>query len=170
MFHPELHLYEGFISRHEEQRLWKTGLQLVGWKKSEGEEISDAWQASATHLLNRIFQKWSPSDEESTRSLCDNLLHFMRSLGSAHTRVVFPDNSQPPVVMVGAARRVEFKVFVMHHFHYSQMFFFFTGIRADFRDFGSDLKRRANRENPTQLEEHQSSCSGPVYLHGYQKV
>lgn len=168
MFHPELHLYEGFISRQEVQSFWKTSLKLVGLNTSGGEEISDDWQASARHLMNRIFQKWSPSNKQSTYSLLDNLEHFMMSFGYA--RVVFPDNSQPPVVMVGATRRVEFKAFLMHHFHYSQMFFLLTGIRADFRDFGSDLKRRADGENPRQLEEHQSSCSGPVYLQGYQKV
>lgn len=170
MFHPELHLYEGFISRQEVRPFWKTGLHWVGLNTSGGEEISDAWQASARHLLNRIFQKWSPSDKRSTERLLDNLVHFMMSLGSAHTRVAFPDNSQPPMVTVGATRRVEFKAFIRHHFHYSKMFFLFTGIRADFRDFGSDLKRRADGENPRQLEEHQSSCSGPVYLHGYHKV
>lgn len=81
---------------------------MVGRNRSKGEEIADAWQASAKHLLNRIFQKWSPSDRQSTESLCDDLSHFMMSLGSAHARVVFPDHSPPPVVLVGAARRVEF--------------------------------------------------------------
>ncbi|XP_029311958.1 LOW QUALITY PROTEIN: E3 ubiquitin-protein ligase rnf213-beta [Cottoperca gobio] len=94
----ELHLYEGFISRHDQQRFWQSGLHLLGWK-SKSVEVSDAWRASARTLLNRIFQKWSPSDKQSTESLCDSLLHFMGSLGSAHTRMNFPDNSQPPVIM-----------------------------------------------------------------------
>ncbi|XP_045924674.1 E3 ubiquitin-protein ligase rnf213-beta [Micropterus dolomieu] len=98
----ELHLYEGFISRMEAgstmQSLFQSGLHMVGWKKSKGVEISDAWQASARDLRNYIFQKWSPSDRQSTESLCLNLMHFMMSLGSAHTRMTFPDDTQPPMV------------------------------------------------------------------------
>ncbi|XP_040922673.1 E3 ubiquitin-protein ligase rnf213-beta isoform X2 [Toxotes jaculatrix] len=71
---------------------------MVGLRKSRGAEISDAWQASAGTLLNRIFQKWSPSDKQSTESLCDNLKHFMASLGSAHMRVRHPENSAPPII------------------------------------------------------------------------
>lgn len=111
VFLLELHLYEGFISRQEVQSLWQAGLHIVGLGKSNSVETSDAWQASARTLLNRIFQKWSPSDKQSTVSLCDNLMHFMTTLGSAHTRMKYPDNSQPPVVKVGAARRVKFKAF-----------------------------------------------------------
>ncbi|KAM7381116.1 hypothetical protein PAMA_012108 [Pampus argenteus] len=94
----ELHLYEGLISPQDAKGFWKT--LLFGSRASKGLEISDAWQASARSLLNRIFQKWSPSDKQSTRSLCDNLVHFMNSLGSAHTTVVYPDYSRPPIVKV----------------------------------------------------------------------
>ncbi|XP_023274609.1 E3 ubiquitin-protein ligase rnf213-beta-like [Seriola lalandi dorsalis] len=94
----ELHLYEGFIGRQEVHSYWQTGLHMVGLKKSKGVEISDAWQAAARTLLNRIFQEWSPSDRQSTATLGDNLEHFMMSLGSAHSRVVYPDNSQPPII------------------------------------------------------------------------
>ncbi|XP_068161093.1 E3 ubiquitin-protein ligase rnf213-beta isoform X2 [Antennarius striatus] len=94
----ELHLYECFIGR--QQGFFQTGLQMLGAKKSKGEEISDTWQASARHLLNRIFQKWSPSDKRSTGTICDNLIHFITSLGSAHRRITFQDNSSPPSVMV----------------------------------------------------------------------
>ncbi|CAJ1081416.1 E3 ubiquitin-protein ligase rnf213-beta [Xyrichtys novacula] len=93
----ELHLYEGFISR-QEQSLFQTGLQMVGLKKLKGVEISDAWQNSARELLSRIFQKWTPADKQSTDSLCEKLGHFMWSLGTAHERMAFPDNSRPPVV------------------------------------------------------------------------
>ncbi|XP_071319372.1 E3 ubiquitin-protein ligase rnf213-beta isoform X2 [Trachinotus anak] len=94
----ELHLYEVFISRQEMQSLWQTGLHMFGLSKSKGVEISDAWQASARTLLDRIFQKWSPSDKQSTQTLCDNLNHFIISLGSVHTRVKYPDNSQPSMI------------------------------------------------------------------------
>ncbi|XP_041671343.1 E3 ubiquitin-protein ligase rnf213-beta isoform X2 [Cheilinus undulatus] len=98
----ELHLYEGFISRLEAgstmQNLFQTGLQMVGWMKPKGVEISDVWQTSARELLGRIFQNWTPSDKQSTDSLCDKLIHFMWSLSSAHQRMKFPDNSQPPVI------------------------------------------------------------------------
>ncbi|XP_037610034.1 E3 ubiquitin-protein ligase rnf213-beta isoform X1 [Sebastes umbrosus] len=91
----ELHLYEGFIARQEVQSLW----QIFSWQRSKGVEVSDAWQASARTLLDMIFQKWSPSDKQSTESLCESLKHFMKSLGSAPARMTFPDNSQPPTVM-----------------------------------------------------------------------
>lgn len=101
----EMHLYEGLISPKE--GFWKTGLQKVGAKKSKGEEISDTWQASARHLLNRIFQKWSPADKKSTDSFCDSLGNFISSLGSAHARTTFQDNSHPPRVTVGETRAAE---------------------------------------------------------------
>ncbi|XP_067343642.1 E3 ubiquitin-protein ligase rnf213-beta isoform X4 [Channa argus] len=93
----ELHLYEGFISCQEGSS-WQSSLaEAVGWKKP-GVAVSDAWQASARTLLDSIFQKCTPSDKQSTEKLCDNLRHFTTSLGSAHERVVYPDNSVPPVV------------------------------------------------------------------------
>ncbi|XP_073346346.1 E3 ubiquitin-protein ligase rnf213-beta [Pagrus major] len=91
----ELHIYEGFISRQGERSIWN----LLRLNQSKGVAISDIWQASARHLLNRIFQKSSPSDKQSTERLGDNLKHFMMSLGSAPERVVFEDNSRPPAVM-----------------------------------------------------------------------
>ncbi|XP_060883843.1 E3 ubiquitin-protein ligase rnf213-beta [Labrus mixtus] len=94
----ELHLYEGFISRMEAGSTVQNILQMVGLKKQKGAELFDVWQWSARDLLSRIFQKWNPSDKQSIDSLCDNLMHFMFSLGSAHQRMNFPDNSQPPVV------------------------------------------------------------------------
>uniref|UniRef100_UPI0037E7EAB2 E3 ubiquitin-protein ligase rnf213-beta n=1 Tax=Semicossyphus pulcher TaxID=241346 RepID=UPI0037E7EAB2 len=98
----ELHLYEGFIGRLEAgskaQSFFQTGLQMVGLKKPKGVEISDAWQASATELLSRIFENWSPSDKQSTASLCDKLKHYITSLGTAPQRMKFLDNSRPPVV------------------------------------------------------------------------
>ncbi|KAG8008845.1 hypothetical protein GBF38_010486 [Nibea albiflora] len=98
----ELHLYEGFISRLEAgstmQSIVQSGLHMIGWNRSKGVEVADAWQASAIELLHRIFQRWSPSDKQSTQSLCGSLKDFMTSLGSAHTRVTFPDHSRPPMI------------------------------------------------------------------------
>ncbi|XP_074519497.1 E3 ubiquitin-protein ligase rnf213-beta [Halichoeres trimaculatus] len=98
----ELHLYEGFISRLEAgstvQSFWDAGLQIFGLKTAKGVEISDAWQTSARDLLSRIFQNWNPSDKQSTDSLCEKLANFRWSLGSAHERMSFSDNSPPPMV------------------------------------------------------------------------
>lgn len=164
MFHPELHLYEGFIGRWEQQSFFKAGLYRLGFMKSKGEEISDVWQASARRLLNRIFQKWSPPDKCSTDNLFGNLEHFNNSLGSAHIRVFFPDTSQPPAVPV-CALKTEFKALVLHLVQDSHMFFLFTGIRDNCGDFGSHLKRRTNGETPLQ-----PSPSRPVSFHSHQKV
>uniref|UniRef100_A0A3B4TK13 RING-type E3 ubiquitin transferase n=1 Tax=Seriola dumerili TaxID=41447 RepID=A0A3B4TK13_SERDU len=71
----KLHLYEGFIGRQEVQGLWQTGLHMVGLKKSKGVEISDAWQAAARTLLNRLFQEWSPSDRQSTATVLGLMNH-----------------------------------------------------------------------------------------------
>ena len=111
-FHPELHLYEGLISRLEVPSLWQTSLHMAGLRKLRGTGISGAWQASARALLYRIFQKWSPSDKQSRESLCNDLSLFQNTLGSAHTRMKYRDNSQPPMVKVGAARRVELKTLI----------------------------------------------------------
>lgn len=74
-------------------------------------ELSDAWQTSARTLLDRIFQKWSPSDKQSTQSLCDHLMHFMRSFSH---RVFYPDDSRPPMVKVGSTERL--LVFIRPYF------------------------------------------------------
>ncbi|KAL6095331.1 uncharacterized protein ACO6RY_16557 [Pungitius sinensis] len=94
----EVHLYEGFIAR-DDASFWRSGLNRL-FQKSKAAEVSDGWQASARSLLDRIFQTWNPSDPQSTLSLCDSLKHFAWSLGSAHTRMTFPDGSRPPVVPV----------------------------------------------------------------------
>lgn len=105
VFLAELHLYEGFIGRQEERSVWKTGLQFIGLNKPEAEHVADDWQLSARHLLDRIFQKWSPSEKASTDNLCENLKHFNNSLGSADRRVYFSDYSQPPPIMVGEEKK-----------------------------------------------------------------
>ncbi|XP_028287710.1 E3 ubiquitin-protein ligase rnf213-beta isoform X2 [Parambassis ranga] len=92
----ELHIYEGFISRRE--NWWQTNFHVPFLGKPKIEEIADAWQAAATTLLNRIFQKWTPSDKQSTKILCDNLQFFTCSLGSSYSRIIYPDNSKPPIV------------------------------------------------------------------------
>ncbi|XP_029383406.1 E3 ubiquitin-protein ligase rnf213-beta [Echeneis naucrates] len=92
----ELHLYEGVISHEGRMQSW---IQLIGMRGSRGYQIADTWQASGRTLLDRIFQKWSPSDKQSRDILLENLNHFMMSLGSAHMRVVYPDNSRPPMIM-----------------------------------------------------------------------
>ncbi|XP_069374050.1 E3 ubiquitin-protein ligase rnf213-beta isoform X2 [Paralichthys olivaceus] len=94
----ELHLYEGLISRYEVQSFFQSGLNMVGFRKSRGAEFSDAWQTSARLLLNRIFQKWSPSDRLSTSSLCDSLMDFMWSFSSAYIRVMYNDDTLPPII------------------------------------------------------------------------
>lgn len=106
MFYAELHLYEGFICRDNvPQSVWQKGLHMIGLKNSKGVEISNAWQSSATTLLKRIFQKWTPSDKQSTESLCQSLKYFMGSLGSAYARMAYPDGSYPPQVKVCSAKR-----------------------------------------------------------------
>lgn len=107
----ELHLYEGFIGLPEERSFWKTGLQFVGLNKSKADEVSNDWHLSVKHLLCRIFQKWSPAENLSTDNLCNDLKHFSDSLGRAHTRVVYPDQSHPPTIMVGG-KKDGFKAFI----------------------------------------------------------
>ncbi|KAM6896925.1 E3 ubiquitin-protein ligase rnf213-beta [Xenentodon cancila] len=101
--HPkvhELHVYEGFISCCGTQTIWLKTLKAVGYGRPKGVEVSDAWQTSAMALLKRIFQKWTPSDEESTEKLCQNLKCFIMSFCSTSSRMRYPDNSQPPNVDV----------------------------------------------------------------------
>ncbi|KAM9837888.1 LOW QUALITY PROTEIN: E3 ubiquitin-protein ligase rnf213-beta [Aulostomus maculatus] len=90
-----LHLYEGLISGGG--KWWRSGLQKLSGR-SQGAEMSDAWCASATTLLKGIFQRWTPSDQQSTQRLCERLAHFELSLSSVHMRVTYPDDSQPPAV------------------------------------------------------------------------
>ncbi|XP_059181122.1 E3 ubiquitin-protein ligase rnf213-beta [Centropristis striata] len=91
----ELHIYEGFICRLEAGSTMQNFWNMF---RSKDVEVSDAWQASATALLDRIFQRFSPSDKQSTDSLCEQLEHYMKSLGSAHERMHFMDRSRPPSI------------------------------------------------------------------------
>lgn len=96
-----MHLYEGFIGC-DEKNLWQTGLHFIGWWESKSVEVSDGWKASARTLLDRIFQEWTLSDQQSTKSLCEQLKAFIWSFGSAHERVVYADDSRPLWVKVGS--------------------------------------------------------------------
>ncbi|KAM4623618.1 E3 ubiquitin-protein ligase rnf213-beta [Polymixia lowei] len=51
-----------------------------------------------THFV--IFKAWSPSNKESAEGLSRTLKDFMDSFSSAHQRVIYPDNSNPPMVKV----------------------------------------------------------------------
>ncbi|KAF3854021.1 hypothetical protein F7725_014709 [Dissostichus mawsoni] len=63
---------------------------LVRWwvGRIKSVAVSEAWQASAGTLLNRIFQKWILSDKQST----ERLLSFCTWKNR------FIDNSQPPMI------------------------------------------------------------------------
>ncbi|RVE59876.1 hypothetical protein OJAV_G00193340 [Oryzias javanicus] len=95
----ELHLYEGFICRHD-GNLFKAGLHVLGLRKPVGVELSDAWQRSAKLLLGRIFEKWTPTDKHSTEGLCNSLEIWSSNLASAQQRIRYQDGSSPPAVKV----------------------------------------------------------------------
>ncbi|XP_024140227.1 E3 ubiquitin-protein ligase rnf213-beta isoform X2 [Oryzias melastigma] len=93
----ELHLYEGFICRHD-GNFFNAGLKALGLRKPLGVELSDAWHRSAELLLGRIFENWTPTDKHSTESLCNSLNTCSYNLTSAQQRIRYPDGSNPPAI------------------------------------------------------------------------
>uniref|UniRef100_A0A3Q1FP24 RING-type E3 ubiquitin transferase n=1 Tax=Acanthochromis polyacanthus TaxID=80966 RepID=A0A3Q1FP24_9TELE len=78
----KMHLYEGFICRDDAQSFFQAGLRKMGLGNQRGVEVSDAWQTSATALLNRILQKWTPSDKQSTRTVLGLMNHCVQLMVS----------------------------------------------------------------------------------------
>ncbi|KAM9831669.1 E3 ubiquitin-protein ligase rnf213-beta [Neosynchiropus ocellatus] len=91
----DVHIYEGFIGRPANYLSnMMSALSLFG---PRAEELLECWRSSAAVLLETIFQNWIPSDPRSTERLYNHLQYFLRDLGSAPSRVKYPDSS-PPVI------------------------------------------------------------------------
>ncbi|CAL8304474.1 unnamed protein product [Lota lota] len=95
----ELHLFEGYICQME-QKYWLRRVFGSDWKRPKGNEIAESWLFSASALLKRIFENWSPDNKECTKNVHKNLDDFHYTLGCDPPRLFYPDSSQPPTVDV----------------------------------------------------------------------
>ena len=91
----ELHLYEGHINPCGTFRDW-----ITGWIKSAEKTISKTWEASARVLLDQIFQKWEPSNQETIREFAQHLNHYQKGFMSACQRIFYPGHFCPPQIKV----------------------------------------------------------------------
>ncbi|XP_066518776.1 E3 ubiquitin-protein ligase rnf213-beta [Hoplias malabaricus] len=62
--------------------------------------ISEAWTHSARSLLDRLFEKWNPSNQESVKTFTQLLNSYKRSFLSAEERVSYFKDVHTPVVKV----------------------------------------------------------------------
>ncbi|XP_076855501.1 E3 ubiquitin-protein ligase rnf213-beta isoform X2 [Brachyhypopomus gauderio] len=91
----ELHLFESYMSRSGSFKDW-----LRSWIKSAEKELSEAWHFSAHVLLDRLFEKWEPSNQKSMQEFVQLLNHYQRDLLASRERVFYPEYLPTPVVMV----------------------------------------------------------------------
>ncbi|XP_063077858.1 E3 ubiquitin-protein ligase rnf213-beta [Engraulis encrasicolus] len=90
----ELIVYEGYITCSES---W-TG-RLLNWMRSNEKAIGEKWQASASLLLDRIFQKWDKSDMSSVELLVKHLKCYQQAFGDTR-HISYGQNWNPPALPV----------------------------------------------------------------------
>ncbi|XP_036427896.1 E3 ubiquitin-protein ligase rnf213-beta isoform X2 [Colossoma macropomum] len=91
----EMHLFEAHMSLRGSFKDW-----LRSWIKSADRVISEAWENSAHFLLDRLFEKWDPSSQESVRTFTQLLNSYMSGFQAARERVYYYDNVPTPFVKV----------------------------------------------------------------------
>ncbi|XP_060751752.1 E3 ubiquitin-protein ligase rnf213-beta isoform X2 [Tachysurus vachellii] len=89
----ELHIFEVHVTHSIPS--W---LQRVF--KSASEFISEAWHNSAFLLLNRLFEKWDPSNQEAMKAFTQLLNQFLLCFLSARERVSYNYNLSTPLIEV----------------------------------------------------------------------
>ncbi|XP_053366887.1 E3 ubiquitin-protein ligase rnf213-beta isoform X1 [Clarias gariepinus] len=90
----EIHLFEGHISGSGFKE-W-----LRSWITSAEKEISEAWQNSARILLNRLFEQWEPSNQETIRTFIQLLNNYIWCFYNSNQRVFYHQNLPAPFVEV----------------------------------------------------------------------
>ncbi|KAL7869588.1 hypothetical protein AOLI_G00135760 [Acnodon oligacanthus] len=91
----EMHLFEAHMSRPGSLKDW-----LRSWIRSADKVISEAWESSAHFLLDRLFEKWDPSNQESVQKFTQLLSSYKRSFHAARDQVFYFDNVPTPFVKV----------------------------------------------------------------------
>lgn len=89
----ELHIFEVHVT-----------YSIPGWLhrvfKSVDEFISKAWHNSAFLLLNRLFEKWEPSNQEAMKTFTQLISQFQLCFLSARERVFYNYNLSAPLIKV----------------------------------------------------------------------
>ncbi|XP_073773817.1 E3 ubiquitin-protein ligase rnf213-beta isoform X3 [Danio rerio] len=86
----EFHLYEGYISCSSTVSITEWMMSLF---HSEQKAVYKGWETSAHVLLDRIFLKWHPSNEESNMTFVQHLRSYKNAFESGC--VEFPGNYTP---------------------------------------------------------------------------
>lgn len=70
------------------------------WIKSAVEDVSEAWERSAHVLLDRLFENWEPSNQDSNEKFTKLLNSYKLSFLTARDRVAYMNNMPAPTVQV----------------------------------------------------------------------
>ncbi|XP_047673206.1 E3 ubiquitin-protein ligase rnf213-beta isoform X2 [Tachysurus fulvidraco] len=89
----ELHIFEGHVTHSSPG--W-----LLTFFTSADEFISEAWHNSAYLLLNRLFEKWEPSNQEAMKTFTQLLNQYQWCFLSASKRVFYNYNLSAPSIKV----------------------------------------------------------------------
>ncbi|KAK1794252.1 hypothetical protein P4O66_011142, partial [Electrophorus voltai] len=91
----ELHLFEAYMSCQGSFKDW-----LWSWIKTADKVISEAWDFSARVLLDRLFEKWDPSNQDSMQAFTQHLNHYKIGFLAAREHVFYIENLPTPIVKV----------------------------------------------------------------------
>lgn len=92
----ELHIFEVHVMYSRPgwlQRVFRTVDKI----------ISEAWHNSAYLLLNRLFEKWEPSNQEAMKTFTQLLQQYHLCFVSARKRVVFDYELTNPFIKVSGS-------------------------------------------------------------------
>ncbi|XP_062858949.1 E3 ubiquitin-protein ligase rnf213-beta [Trichomycterus rosablanca] len=91
----DLHIFEGHMSRVHGTVEW-----IANMFKSGPNYILKAWQTAALVLLDRVFEKWEPSNHQTMQSFIHRLNDYQWSFLITAERGVFINNATPFGVQV----------------------------------------------------------------------
>ncbi|KAA0724979.1 E3 ubiquitin-protein ligase rnf213-beta [Triplophysa tibetana] len=94
----ELHLYEGFVSCSRPVSFQD---RIKSWFQSAKKDICGGWETSAHVLLDRVFQKWEPSNHESKKIFIAHINQYVKGFQSSNEQwLEFPGDLDPLLINV----------------------------------------------------------------------
>lgn len=84
---------------------------LRSWIKSADKVIFEAWQNSAYILLNRLFEKWEPSNQQAMKTFIHLLTRYLLCFDNASQRVFYL--KELPVPFIEVSESLQLKKYII---------------------------------------------------------
>lgn len=85
---------------------------LRSWIKSADKVIFEAWQNSAYILLNRLFEKWEPSNQEVMKTFIQLLTQYQFCFHNACQRVFYSNELPIPIIEVSESLPLKKNIYI----------------------------------------------------------